>query len=186
MLNEIKRYDQALAEQLEHLPMPSEDMAWAEMKKLLDEDDDDPAVIPFFRRPGCLLLGLVAALLLSIGGWLYFRRDAAPVPVSEQLQEDKRKERTNTGNNNPLNRNDLDKISNTILSTTTGENSQNADTTAKAGPGSLNISGEEINPGNKIKTTTPGSASINISAPGMDENKNKGRVAKRRTAASSD
>ncbi|MBC7937189.1 MAG: hypothetical protein H7Y86_17735, partial [Rhizobacter sp.] len=46
--------------------------------------------------------------------------------------------------------------------------------------------GEEINPGNKIKTTTPGSASINISAPGMDENKNKGRVAKRRTAASSD
>src|SRR5688572_3870876 len=47
--------------------MPEEDMAWARMKQLLDEEDDDPVVIPFFRRFGCLLLGLVAALILSIG-----------------------------------------------------------------------------------------------------------------------
>ena len=83
-MNEIKRYDQALADQLEHLPMPPEDIAWAEMEKLLEEDDDDPVVVPFFRRWGCLLPALVAASLLLIGGWLYFKRDAAPEPVSEQ------------------------------------------------------------------------------------------------------
>ncbi len=97
-MNEIKRYDQALADQLEHIPMLPEDMAWAEMKKMLDEDDDDPVVVPFFKRPGCLLAGLVAALLLIIGGWLYFKRDAAPpVPVSKQVPVNE----NSTGNNVP-------------------------------------------------------------------------------------
>lgn len=82
-MNEIKRYDQALAENLEHLKMPEEDMAWARMKQLLEEEDDDPVVIPFFRRFGCLLLGLVAALILSIGGWLYYQKNSLPVPASK-------------------------------------------------------------------------------------------------------
>lgn len=82
-MNEIKRYDQALADQLEHLPMLPEDMAWAEMKKMLDDDDDDRVVVPFFRRFGCLLLGLVAALILSIGGWLYYQKNSSPVSASK-------------------------------------------------------------------------------------------------------
>lgn len=82
-MNEIKRYDQALAEHLEHLTMPDEDLAWANMKQMLDEGDDDPVVVPFFRRFGCLLLGLVAALILSIGGWLYYQNNSSPVSASE-------------------------------------------------------------------------------------------------------
>lgn len=97
-MNELKRYDQALADKLEYLSMPPEDFAWAEMKKLLEEDDNDPVVVPFFRRPGCLLLGLVTALLLSIGGWFYFKRNAVPAPVSEQVSSGNGKKDTTADN----------------------------------------------------------------------------------------
>jgi hypothetical protein len=73
-LNEIKRYDQELAEQLAQIPLPDENFAWAEMKKMLDEDEDDPVIIPFYRRFGCGLLGLAGLLLLSAGGWFYYQK----------------------------------------------------------------------------------------------------------------
>jgi hypothetical protein len=85
-LNDITRYDQELAEQLQHLPTPPEDFAWAEMKKLLEEDDDDRVIIPFYRRWGCLVLGLLAGLLLAGGAWWYWNNK----------QQDSRMENNNT------------------------------------------------------------------------------------------
>ncbi|MFT3981312.1 MAG: hypothetical protein QM687_12630 [Ferruginibacter sp.] len=77
-MNELKRYDQAIADQLEHLPMPPEDIAWNEMQKLLDESDDDPVVVPFFRRWGCWLPALIALLLLSTAGWFVYTKMNRP------------------------------------------------------------------------------------------------------------
>lgn len=80
-MNEIIRYDKAIAEMLEHVPMPPEDIAWAEMKKLLDEDDDDPVLIPFFKRWGCWLPAVLLALLLSVGGWFIYKNTHQKLPA---------------------------------------------------------------------------------------------------------
>ena len=39
-------YEEQLVQQWNDLPLPDEDMAWADMKRRLEEDDDD-SIIPF-------------------------------------------------------------------------------------------------------------------------------------------
>lgn len=184
-MNEIKRYDQALADQLEHVPMPPEDMAWAEMKKMLEEDDDDPVVIPFFRRTGCLLAGLVAALLLIIGGWLYFKRDAAPaVPVSKQVPV----EENSTGNNAPAGSIDSnsgpDKNTVTLPDTPAGKLPSQGQTASIGSPtvtGTGSNSDSSGGQSNNKKANTAGRSAISITkgsytdGTGTDENKTKKR-----------
>lgn len=70
-MNEIKRYDDSIKQQLQDLPMPAENIAWAEMIKLLDKDENPPPV-PFYKRWGCLLLLFLAGLFIA-GGALWYQ-----------------------------------------------------------------------------------------------------------------
>src|ERR1700733_13123213 len=67
-MNELLPYEPELAQKLQSLPMPDYNMAWADMQRRLDEDDDD-SIIPFWLR-GCGLWILLGIALLGIGWWL--------------------------------------------------------------------------------------------------------------------
>jgi hypothetical protein len=67
-MSEQLPYEEQLTQQWNDLPLPDEDMAWADMKRRLDEDDDD-RFIPFWLR-GCALWGLLAVLLTGLGWWI--------------------------------------------------------------------------------------------------------------------
>src|SRR6266498_3576907 len=66
-MNELLPYEEQLAQQWNDLPLPDENMAWADMKRRLDKDDDD-GLIPVWLR-GCALWGLVGILVLGLGWW---------------------------------------------------------------------------------------------------------------------
>src|SRR6185503_19205540 len=64
-------YEEQLAQQWNDLPLPDENMAWADMKRRLEEDDDD-SIIPFWLR-GCGPWGLLLVALLGLGWWLFWK-----------------------------------------------------------------------------------------------------------------
>src|SRR5690349_905235 len=64
-------YEEQLAQQWDDLPLPDENMAWADMKRRLEEDDDD-GIIPIWLR-GCGLWGLLLATLFGLGWWLFWK-----------------------------------------------------------------------------------------------------------------
>src|SRR5689334_6572811 len=67
-MNKRLPYEEQLAEQLKEVSLPDENMAWADMKRRLDEDDDD-RVIPFWLS-GCLLWTLLGVVVLTLGWWI--------------------------------------------------------------------------------------------------------------------
>ncbi|TMI73479.1 MAG: hypothetical protein E6H09_06930 [Bacteroidetes bacterium] len=67
-MNDRLPYEEQLASQWHDLPLPDENMAWADMKRRLEEDDDN-GIIPIWLR-GCSLWGLVAIVLIGIGLWI--------------------------------------------------------------------------------------------------------------------
>jgi hypothetical protein len=69
-MSERLPYEDQLAKQWDDLPLPDENMAWADMKRRLDEDDDKP-LLPFWLR-GCAGWGLLGILLLGLG-WFILR-----------------------------------------------------------------------------------------------------------------
>ncbi len=66
-MSELLPYENELANQLHNLPLPDENMAWADMKRRLDEDDDN--IAPVWWR-GCALWGLLGMILFVAGCWL--------------------------------------------------------------------------------------------------------------------
>lgn len=176
-MNELKRYDQALSHQLEHLPMPPEDFAWAEMKKMLDEDDDDPVIVPFFRRPGCILPALIAILLLLIGGWFYFQKFAAGVPSGEAVPVSTDK----TGNSHLK----TDSSSNSITSGIQGNDPTRMDTTINdsitkntitTNSTTSNTTGDNLNNTSSAKINIPGKSKVKIStSTAVSENNSEGK-----------
>lgn len=67
-MNELLRYEEVIKEQLSDLALPGENFAWAEMKKLLDEDEERrPILLPW--RPGC---GPVVLLLVLLTGLAWY------------------------------------------------------------------------------------------------------------------
>jgi hypothetical protein len=70
-LSDKTRYEKELADALKKLPLPSEDAAWNDMSKLLDEEHDKvpPPPLPFYRSN--IFMGSVIAALL-IGTLLLF------------------------------------------------------------------------------------------------------------------
>jgi len=52
-MNDRLPYEEQLASQWHDLPLPDENMAWADMKRRLEEDDDN-GIIPIWLR-GCSL-----------------------------------------------------------------------------------------------------------------------------------
>src|SRR4051812_31816379 len=69
-MNRLTPYEQSLSEQLTEVPVPSEDKAWLQMKKLLDEDNGGSIIYAPSKR-GCSILPILIAILL-IGGGIYF------------------------------------------------------------------------------------------------------------------
>ena len=69
-MNDLTPYERFLAGNLQNLPLPDEDVAWSEMKKLLEEKDDDRPLIATWLK-GCLPW-LVGVLLLGSGALLWY------------------------------------------------------------------------------------------------------------------
>jgi len=65
-MNERLPYEEQLTQQLENLPLPDENMAWEDMKRRLEEDDD--GIIPIWIR-GCGPWALLAIVLLGLSWW---------------------------------------------------------------------------------------------------------------------
>ena len=70
-MNERLPYEDQLIQELEKLPLPDENLAWGDMERRLDEDDDQRPVI-WWKRYGCLLSGLLLLTLFGIG-WLILK-----------------------------------------------------------------------------------------------------------------
>lgn len=73
-MSERLPYEEQLPQHLRDFRLPDEDAAWADMKRRLDDDDNDRPIV-WWRR-GCALwigLGLLVALLIT--GWWYFNRE---------------------------------------------------------------------------------------------------------------
>ena len=68
-MKELTPYEQFLADKLRNLPVPDENKAWEEMKKLLEEKDDDRPLLPPFLK-GCLPW-IIGALLIGAGALLW-------------------------------------------------------------------------------------------------------------------
>jgi hypothetical protein len=66
-MSERLPYEQHLHQQWTEVPLPDEDMAWADMKRRLEKDDDDGFI--FWWRPGCGIIGLLL-VLLGLGWWM--------------------------------------------------------------------------------------------------------------------
>jgi hypothetical protein len=71
-MSERLTYEMQLQQQWIDLPLPDENLAWADMRRRLEEDDDHP-VIAWWRR-GCVLWGALLLTMLAIG-WYWFRPD---------------------------------------------------------------------------------------------------------------
>ena len=71
-MNERQPYEEQMNRRWDELPLPDENMAWADMKRRLEKDNDDRLLIPPVRK-GCGLWTLLIALLLIGTLWLIVR-----------------------------------------------------------------------------------------------------------------
>jgi hypothetical protein len=72
-MTELLPYEQQLQQQWIDLPLPDENMAWADMKRRLEEDDND-GIIAWWRR-GCVLWGVVLLTAVGILWWIGQRQE---------------------------------------------------------------------------------------------------------------
>ncbi len=75
-MNNLLPYEQECVKQLNNLPLPSEDFAWDEMKKMLEEKEDDSLLVPFIPKWGCAVWGLLLMAIIAGAGWFFFYRQA--------------------------------------------------------------------------------------------------------------
>ena len=68
-MSERLPYEEQLPHQWDALPLPDENLAWADMKRRLEEDDDRKP-IAWWRR-GCMLWGFLLVGLLATGWWIF-------------------------------------------------------------------------------------------------------------------
>ena len=92
-MNERLPYEEQLCQQWNNLPLPDENMAWADMKRWLEEDDDKP-LVPFWLR-GCAGWGLLGILLLGLGWWFirpdkWFNKKQEQIQVNETINDYKK------------------------------------------------------------------------------------------------
>ena len=107
-MSELLPYETKLANELQNLPLPDENMAWADMKRRLDEDDDN--IVPVWWR-GCLLWSLLCLVLLVTGWW--FLKHTTNDPIKQTIQrtdslnkQSIEKDGNAVNNNNTLPKND--------------------------------------------------------------------------------
>lgn len=89
-------YEEQLSQQWNELPLPDVNMAWADMKRRLDEDDDKP-FLPFWLR-GCAGWGLLGILLLGLGWWMlrpekWFKKKQGTEQVNTVIEKNNKTEK---------------------------------------------------------------------------------------------
>jgi len=67
-MSERLPYEEQLPQQWNNLPLPDEDMAWADMKRRLEEEEDKP-LLPFWLH-GCAGWALLGLLVVGLGWWM--------------------------------------------------------------------------------------------------------------------
>ena len=67
-MSERLQYEQQLHQQWHDLPLPDENLAWADMKRRLEEKEDDKILV-WWRS--CLLWGLLLLGLMAAGWWIF-------------------------------------------------------------------------------------------------------------------
>lgn len=72
-MSERLPYEEQLPQRLRDVPLPDEDLAWADMERRLEEDDDD-GIIAWWRK-GCLGWGFLLLALLATGLWWFLNRN---------------------------------------------------------------------------------------------------------------
>ncbi|MEO7047183.1 MAG: hypothetical protein ABI091_17905 [Ferruginibacter sp.] len=70
-MNERLPYEESFHQQLKEILLPDENLAWEDMKRRLQKDDDITPVIAWWRR-GCMLWGILIAALFSMGLYWYY------------------------------------------------------------------------------------------------------------------
>ena len=91
-------YEEQLVDLLDTLPLPDENMAWADMKRRLEEDEDRP-LLPFWLR-GCAGWGMLGIVLLGLGWWIV-RPEKWFTKKQHQLEEVKELKEVNDNGEKP-------------------------------------------------------------------------------------
>ncbi|HEY6505572.1 MAG TPA: hypothetical protein VIZ28_16470 [Chitinophagaceae bacterium] len=123
-MNEHLPYEEQVKQQLADLPLPEENMAWSDMKRRLEEDDDD-GIIPFWLR-GCGLWGLLSVVLLGLGWWL-LRENKYPDKKEEIQKVQRMAEPENIPGKSKKNVNDNVQEENKDMADKPGEEKTNID-----------------------------------------------------------
>ncbi|MEO6612668.1 MAG: hypothetical protein ABIT05_14690 [Chitinophagaceae bacterium] len=145
-MSERLPYEEQLPAQWNDLPLPDENMAWADMKRRLEEDNDKP-LLPIWLR-GCMGWGLLMILVLGLGWWIlrpgkWFRKKEEN-PQTKGIAENK----TNSDSVFTL----KDSSSTTAKEVRPG--SPDSAGTAKVNPGDKDIPGKIIPGTDEIKNVT--------------------------------
>jgi hypothetical protein len=77
-------YEEQLNQQWNDLPLPDENMAWEDMNRRLEEDDDKP-ITPLWLR-GCGLWGMLSVILLGFGWWFFTQYTSNSKEVVQKTQ----------------------------------------------------------------------------------------------------
>jgi hypothetical protein len=147
-LSDKTRYEKELAEALKKLPLPSEDAAWDDMSKLLDEEHDKVPPLLLYRSN--IVIGSVIAALL-IGTLLLF--------ICNKKATDNKRVNDQTNNSTQLNINNSDSSNkkssspknddNEAVNNSTDKSTANIDATIP-----VNISSSTDNSNNTNTTTS--------------------------------
>jgi hypothetical protein len=123
-MNPLLPYEEQLGLQLGDLVLPDENLAWADMKRRLDEDEDK-RLIPLWLR-GCAPWAFLIIVLVGIGWWLvrpekWFVKNQPGVEAVERSGDSSVKESGGTihlpDSSGMINRKVRDSISNTWIGT---------------------------------------------------------------------
>jgi hypothetical protein len=151
-------YEEQLAQQWSDLPLPDENMAWADMKRRLEEDDDKP-VVAWWRR-GCGLWGLLLLVVLAIGWWIlqpekWFStaKKENPVTNEQTVSSNQKNKEGNTNGNNTTNTSDPQ---------TNSSNDPNAVNT----PGDTGATSNGINTGTNTSSSSDSNTTIDTAGDG--------------------
>ena len=93
-MSERLPYEMQLQQQWIDLPLPDENLAWADMRRRLEEDEDRP-VIAWWRR-GCAGWIAIGLLLIALIWWWLRPEQWFISKTSEQQQEQTTNNTTNT------------------------------------------------------------------------------------------
>jgi hypothetical protein len=174
-MNERLPYEEQIKQSLADLPLPGENMGWADMKRRLEEDDDD-RIIPFWLR-GCALWGLLVLVLLGLGWWWfsYYKRST----TKEEIQKAGQTSQQKTGSKR---KNDTLQLNNTETVNSPNENTEatrKSKNTDAADPYPDKESRPDVLTGNKPAAerkqgaNAGGQAEINVIDAGIIKNKRK-------------